>query len=637
MFTVILYWDTDKETEPKLELNEYDFLFSYTQLQNRLIKKKYSGNLEEIVADLNRDIGHLHDWKLILFDGRLSSGDNAKYIMPDTVRREWNELLRFFSDQKESGNGIELSAFPPVEIWYLSCWKKGLYVNENRNEFARAKILLTKDESEKYFGNESSIEDELVRVDMLDVMNIPSFRMCWSELAQGTSMQRRQQELQICCILQIFVYNDIPAAFFCGGYLYQVVIGLDREALAHYSGKFHQQNLEIQGQCQKAMEEYYEEEQKRARYVRPAALCSVRIDLGRTPIDKAGHKLKNQDLQSGKNIELDNKLKNNQQWLDEELYFFKNRLHSWLVLPVKLEEQNRNVLLDTAGLAYAKTAMENAIRSIHQKCQEEDSPMRVEKGLLERTEKVCHQASLWLSSSERKIIWGTLSLLEGVTFYGFIWEQIREVLSNLQAKFSDFGIVNFVMSIMTAEVRASAGNLIAGCIAVVAIAVVTWIILKIVSWCLNEKVYRQYNNYLYKIFRNQQQKRKNVIELIEEIAQYQYHWTLLDRQMKICAENEHKKQRLLHHEFVRKITADACRHLEQLLGEDEREKEKRILLPDINFSMSPEQMEYYWLPFENNRNTCSLNNTGFEINVVFDFISAFEIHRTLALKLSEWD
>lgn len=658
MFTVILYWGTtltatEGETdwqEQKLDLEDYDFLFSYAQMQNQMVKRKFSGDLKQTIEELHRDTGHLYDWKLILFDGRVTDAETAgpnDSIAPDTIRPEWNNLLLYLSGQKIKGIDIELEGFPPREIWYLSCWEKGTYAAGDSYEFAHAKLLLSEQEYQRLSagcGAETTAQREdnenspvnagvsdvadagsPMKWDALDVVHIPLLRMCWTEMVLGAGMQRRQEELRLCCILLILAYNDTPSSFLSSGYLYRINLEMDREQLARYVGQLHQLNLELGEQVQKAMGKYYRENQERVRYISHEIPNFYLPDAAKQSAGKKRHKVRCRDLSHKYDLELDSKLRDNHHWLNEQLYYFGSYLHQQVIKPAELEAQNRDVLLNAAGQADVQAGLENTIRSIHMKRQEMDSPITVEKGLWEKEKKVHHRIEERLDAWERRPTWGVLMAVEGFTFAVFGWWLVQLLWEKFGKLFPFYRWIVDASDIGRAVLNAAA-FLISG----VLIAALTLVVLCVFSFCNNINVCLQYNSYLKRTLRKQQKKQQNVIDLMTAIIYYQYYWALRNKQEEIRAEQTKEKVRLLHHRTVQKNATDVCRQLEQLLGKDERVAGKKMLLPTIDFTKEPEQVEYYWVPLRDRSRMRSLNNSGYEVDVIFDFVSEFGLYKTPA-------
>ena len=61
MFTFILYWNVDKD-KAGIHLENFDFLFSFAEMQNKMVKQSFSGQCESAIQEINLATEHLRDW-----------------------------------------------------------------------------------------------------------------------------------------------------------------------------------------------------------------------------------------------------------------------------------------------------------------------------------------------------------------------------------------------------------------------------------------------------------------------------------------------------------------------------------------------------------------------------------------------
>lgn len=650
MFTVLIYWKSPLKAdgngkEAGLDLEDYDFLFFNAQLQNQMIKRPYSGvtALEQTIGDLNQDTGRRRDWRVILFDAHPHSvdtrdsatGAGAPSAAPDTIRKEWNELLFCLAGKKVGPTGVRLESSRPREIWYLSCWEKGTYIGADRTTFAHAKLLLTYQEYRQISGgadNSGADNDALLRLDVLDVLDIPSLRMCWTEFDFTSGMQRSWEELRLCCILLILTCNEITATFFSSGYLYQIRLEMDQEQFAQYVGQLCELNRELGEQVDKALERYYDRTQRRVPYAEPTKPSPDSSDSSQCPKDWQNHRLHCKDLSRGMEPELDRKLREACQWLYKQLFFSRDHLHKQVSAPVRIVEENSELLLDTAGQAYAQTEMEKAIRYFQQKRLGEDKPTQVEQKLKIREDEVRRRVEERLNTSEHKTTQRILAAMEGMTFAIF-GVRVLKLLWSFWCKHPSFlhELYDLVTRGLTKPFGRDLFYILAFLVSACIITVLTLNALKVHTLLADWNACHRYNKNLEDVLKSQQAKQKSIADIMKEMAQYQYHWVLLDRQRQIRKEHEEEKMRLLHHSTVQKNATEVCNQLGRMLGDDELVGAERTLLPEIDFSKEPEQVEYYWLPIQGRSRRCSLNHSGYEVDVIYDFVSGFGIHKTPAL------
>lgn len=660
MFTVVIYYNEDageKSAYKKIDLEKYNFLFSYADREKRIIRKAYAGDLEQIISELNQDIREVCDWKLILFDGRLmpeGAENDTEFSAPDIMRREWNRLMFCLSGQGCRETKIGLQGTRPKEVWYLSCWSKGVYYAADRNEFSHAKLRLTRQEyREIYPDHDMDIEtpsadleseskdidkseqsqrkskEKDVTVDILDVLDISCLRMCWIELGADRGIQRKQEELQIGCTLLILACNDIPASFLVSGYLYKISIGIDRSKLAQYIGRLRQQNMEREEQYERELKKYDREGQTVA-YIKPEKAYFHPIDSFNWSWDRKKRRLACKDLRRGNDLGLDIKLRDNQQWLYQQLYFFNDYLHDAVVKPINIEKGNKGVLLDASGEATIRAALQDALHTIRSERQAEDNPLNIEKKLQEEEHRVRSRMERRLDALELKRVRMVLSWIEGIAFAVFGVGVIKVIWHNWG---QEFPFSDFISSILAFDIGRSVLHILAFIFSSAILALLVEAALGIISAGANIYTCIKYNGYIKNIHKDQQKKRENVNKLMEGIAKYQYHWALYNEKFEIQAEREKRKECLRRHALVRRNVADVCSSLEGMLDADERIGVEWMLLPDIDFSKNPEQADYYWVPFVDHGEECTLNNTGREIEVVFDFIVSFGIHGTPVLRI----
>lgn len=617
MFTVILYWDKKSEDgEIQFTLEKYDFLFSFMQTQNRVVKRKYNGNCEQTISDLNLDTEHMYEWRLLLFDGRPITDDKG-ILAPDTIRIEWSKLLlQIF----EKGNGAEqrLGSFTPKEVWYLGCCKKGVYTSQNTFCFSSPKLLISQEGTNK-------VEKLNVRDAAVD---IPALRMCWVEVILRGGMLYRQEEFRLCCILLILACNNIPSSFMSGDFLYKINMEIERGQLAKYIGKLYQLNIELGEQVQKAIEYYYVVEQERVSYMPPDEIYFL-SDEGKCSRDMTSCKIKSRDLASGREEELNDKLKKNRQWMNEQLHMFQNNLHQQVTKPIALMTPNKEILLDAAGQSTVQMEMRNALHMIYEKRAAEDNPLKVANRLTNKEKILYQEKERQLNSLEGRLVKWILAIAEGITFASF---GIELLLSSMR-KLGQFVVkTDFIDNLSKFLESENIYNSILKVILFLIFILIIYVMMWIPSYYNRAMMCYRYNKNLYKILGEQKKKQKNVSDVLKAVKQYQYHFELWDRQMYICEELKKEKKFLLHHSIIQKEAANICKQLEQMIGEDEKVAAKKILLPEIDFYKEPKQMEYYWVPLQSHRKMCSLNNSGHEVDVIFDFISELKISKTPELR-----
>lgn len=594
MFTVILYYNKrQQENQPYLLLlQEYEFLFTYEQLQNNLILLPFEQNINKVLNDLNHYVRDLSEWKLILFDGR--KVDDTK-VHPYTIRKDWIEILKAFSKGGKGAKEKGFSGAVPCEIWYLSCWNKGQYVTDTDS----FQYSIAQDED----GN-----------NILDRFEIRSLRMCWLEMEDDTVMLCRHDQLRVSCLLLILACNDIPSTFVDGGYLYQANAVLERKEFAAYVMRRQQMNKELQKQLEYEEERAYQERQQTIDYDINKVFPGLFIDnCSSVPNEKNYQKIKLKLVRSQSQLALKVILYKNRAWVIKCLYDFKDKLHAYVTEKFPLPEEYVNNYLNTAGQEILRKEKNDALLSLCRDRENPDNPRKREKELYEREEKVYRLAEETLSRMGRAAVSICSALLIAGVLARPIWLKIKEPNESLRC---------FILRILSL------------------IASVVLVLLPYFEGCLIEY---SYNRFLKRVIKNEHKSRgDNVKKIINSIRKYQYYHALEQKQDFIRIALEQEQRRLLHHKAVLKNAEDSCRRMEQMLGKDEIAEKVSVIVNNIDFGQEPENVKSYWnLPMNaasmgvfspNTSDKRDLNSSGRQINVIFPFISNFTLHKTPSLK-----
>lgn len=656
MYTVILYWQGGAPEDNVLDPECYSFLFSYAHIQDQVLKRPYTGSktLCHTVTELNWFIGSRTEWRLILFDGRIAAPDRdvQSYLPPpDTIRREWTSLLLCLLGKEVEGARLE--AVPPQEVWYLGCSVRGTYTCIGQSELAYAKLLLTEAERQRFCGQagvpaqrETKVANsEPIEADtgehseppeetptsyrVLDVANIPFLRMCWTEVLPDGGICRRQEAFRLCCILLTLAHNDISPSILNSGYLYRVSLELDWERLADCVGRLRQQTADLAEQVHEAWECYLWVQQRTTPYVKPSNLYVPRSGPSVQPEERKAHNLDRKELRWGGESALDRKLRNTHQWLYEQLFFPQNGVYKSLARPIKLEKQNSDFAIDVTGQASIQSELNYAIRDFHQRRQQNNNPLQFEQELTDVERRVRDRVEDRLTDVERRPVQWILAALEGLTFAAFVVHPLGQLVQFLTpyvpplsyaAKWFGGSAWNFIWGILLFLTAAAT------------VYVLTRLLFRVFSVLADQRAVSCYNSYLHKALKQRGKKKQDTLNFMEYILRYRYHWVLQMRQMEIVEDKKRQKDRLRHHSTTQKNAAAACELLEQLLGEDRRAAPtlQGMTLPRIDFSKEPEQEDYFWCAVQDQ--ICSLNCSGYELDVVFDFITEVQLHKTAELR-----
>ena len=641
MYTVILYWQGKGAESAALDPERYGFLFSYAHVQDQVLRRPYAGpgTLGHTVTELNWSVGGRAEWRLILFDGRLAGlerGEQDGSPPPDTIRREWMPLLLCLSG--ENAEEARLEAAPPQEIWYLGCSVRGTYTGMGQNEFAYAKILLTEEERRRFLGQAGAgaeespegTEEAAAPYRALDAADIPFLRMCWTEVQPGGGLCRRRESFRLCCILLTLACNEISPTILNGGYLYQVGIGLDWERLADRTGELRRQSTDLAEQVQTAWAYCLQAQGRTAPYVTPVNLRVPRTKPPKRPEDRKTRNLDRKELKRGGASALDRKLRSTHQWLYEQLFFPQGGVYENLARPIELESRNSEAALDAAGQASVQLELSYAVQNFHQQRQRDNNPLRFEQDLAGVERRVRDRVEDQPTDAEHLLVRRVLAALEGVTFAPFVMIRLNKLTEFLAPRFP--AIFNAVKRRFSGAGWTYLWKILLFFAAAVAVCAVTLVMFKICARIADRWAVFQYNRYLSSALRQQGKRRKNTFDFMEYILWYRYHWILQRRQQEIAGEKKRRKDCLRHHSAVQKNAAAACELLEQLSGEDRREVPlpRETPPPKIDFSREPGQDHYFWRAAHHQ--VRGLNGGGYELDVVFDFITEIELYRTAELR-----
>lgn len=633
MYTVILYWQGETAENVVLDPECYGFLFSYAQVEDQVLRRPYAGAQKEALGhtltDLNWAVGGRAEWRLLLFDGRLpASGREEQSCLPppDTIRKEWTPLLRCVSGEELGGDRLEAAA--PREVWYLSCSVRGTYSCMGQNRLAYAKVLLDELGCGNPCGGEhgEGRKAAVTAYPALDVINIPSLRMGWVEILPGGGIYRQQEVFRLCCTLLALAHNDISPAILDSGYVYRVSVGLDWERLVGSAGRLCLQSANLAEQFQKAWEYWCWAQQRTTPYVEPANLYAVQSSLPVQPKDRQDHKLEQKELKWGGGAILERKLRVTHQWLYKQLFFPQNDVYKSFNCPIKLEEQNNDIALDAAGQASIQSELDDAIRKFHDRRRQKNSPLQFEQELGDVERRVRDRVEDQLTDAERQPIQKILAALEGVTFAAAVMRLLRRLTQFLEGRFPAF--------FAAARQRFAwpgwelVGQFLLFLAAAAAVYALTRLMFRGISWYADRRAVSKYNRHLNTALKHRGENRESTFDFIKCILRYRYHWFLQKRQLEIAKSKERQKEYLRHHSAAQKNTAAACALLEQLMEQSgSADSEARELpLPRIDFSKEPEQGDYFWRAAHSQ--TCGLNGGGYELDVVFDFITEVEIFKT---------
>lgn len=642
MYTVILYWQGEMKENLVLNPECYGFLFSYAHIQDQVFRRPYAGAegkmLNHILMELNWAAGGHSEWRLILFDGRLpASGETDRNCLPppDTIRTEWMPLLRCVSG--EETNGSRLEAVPPREVWYMSCSVRGAYSAMGQDSLACAKILVEEpDQRESCDGDDTGETGDgeretargtvLTPYPALDLINIPSLRMCWMEILPDGGIHRQQELFRLCCALLVLAHNDISPTILSSGYLYRIGIELDWERLVGSAGELRLQNANMAEQLQKAWEYWRWMQRRTAPYVEPSNLYAVQSGLPAQPRDKRDRCLKRKELNWACAVVLDRKLRTTRQWLHKQLFFPQNDAYEGFDHPVKLEEQNQDTALDAAGQASVQSELDNAIRKFHDRRRQENSPLQFEQKLADVEHQIRDRVEDRLTGLENWRIQKALAMLEGVTFASVVTRPLRALACNFSAFFAAFE------QYLSWPGWKIVWEVLLFCAAAVLACLLALLTFRLLSWGVDWMAAINYNKYLNKALKSRRKKRESTFDFIKYILRYRYHWILQKHQVEIGGKKERQKDYLQHHSAAQKHTAAACAMLEQLTeqGGCTKQVPGEPGLPKIDFSKEPEQGDYFWRAAHSQ--TRGLNGGGYQLDVIFDFITEIELCKTATPK-----
>lgn len=565
MLTVILFHESERE-----RLMKYQFIFVNFQADHQIALCEWTDGMKEEDAyqELDSLTAEHHEWKLLIFGGRLPEGRN---LSADQFGG-FKNLLKIYTG---SYTKHRVDGFLPVSTWFVG------YQEKQTGMRSSAAAFKTVDKSRE-LGS--------------------TFRAIWFEVNNSSKMQEQFDLFRMACGILVLALNDIPSYFLECGYLYQMDLVIQRADFARYVVSLREQLRQISDLTQTAHRELEEDYQNQSIYpdadLKKSALLQSRRKLVGSV---AREEITVEDLSNG--FSLENKLDINRKWLRSQLYFPKG------VLQQELGKVQASV--DAApGAEYrlneaAKDRVERELLSTLEKMRtqrkKQSQQNQTLKKIGEMEKDLLLKKERWRWGGEKWIVLAVLSAAEILLLLPFCFALFS----------SAFSIVLGVHSLLTG---------VPACF-----CALFWGISRLEFWgAANgyEKLLKQ------DIDGKQEERLRYMEETMDLIAQYQYGIRLQKKEQGRLAVLEQRKKTLLRHMDVLENGQSICRQLSVLLGEEEMAVPPAVRQPDIDFLANPNEVEYYWVPYRHSKNMADLNRSGHLVNAFFSFVSEITLRKT---------
>lgn len=587
MFTVILLCETEDYS-----LRSYEFLFRNFQLDDQIAiyKLKNDTDQNEIFEQLNFFTERCGEWKLLICNTKplenLPTGGLETFQGFEAL----TNVIKYLSQKGENDDKFvesQMKGFFPSAIWYIDCIRKKYFCNEEILE-----ELATVDEAREY----GSI-----------------YRRFWFEFDNSSESQKQYELFRLSCTLLTLAINHLANTFLECGYLYHVNININKASLSKYVSCMETHISQIQLQLDKAKDILQKELMYFVEYPEIKWNKNVLPSLQQVDKNKKTYiAITEADLKD--QILLESKLRANREWVRSRLHFPKGVLYGQMT---KLQEcvnqvNKANGLLSEAAKDRLKREKREIIREIQNlKSDVLDSDM-FEKKLSKKEYMLRQKSEIITRKIDQYVIWIIVSVTSFIPLC-IIWNtcRISERLAALNKNPADFTL-------------SKSGY--AWCF-------LGWLLIIMFFQYLMKRrelqnAKKEYEMLLYNgIIVAQKRKQEYMEKMLEQIRMLRYCQRLEqdDRERYMALEAE--RELLVRHQNILDSGLAVCRQMKRLPGV-KAEKQVNIITPQINFSVQPKEIEYYWTPYRESRFPIELNGNGCAIHVCFEFINAFSIKKT---------
>lgn len=579
MLTVILFHELNKEL-----LLKYQFIFVNFQADHQIALCEWGDGMkeEDVYQRLDSLTSEHHEWKLLIFGGRLPAGgprsrngDLSAADLPD-----YRRLLEIYTDSpRKSRARHTVKGFLPVAVWFVGFQEKRIWMRSGASAFRTV-------DRAREFGS--------------------TFRAIWFEVDNSSKMQAQFDLFRMTCGILVLALNDIPSYYLEFGYLYQMDVTVHRSDFAEYVVLLQEQLRQIGDLIRSAQKDLEKDYQTQAAYP-GAALKKSSLTQNRQKLvgNVAREKIAARDLAEG--FSLENKLDTNRRWLRAQLYFPKG------ILQQELEKMQAGV--DAApGAGYRlNEAARDRVEREQQSALDKLRTQRKKKSRLNQTlnkVKVLERDMLlkkerWQWGGEKWVVLAALSAAEILLLLPFC---LTALYTN---HFPDWqrGLLLFLL---LAGVPACFCGL----------------------FCLISRLdfISAAGSYEGMLKRDIDGVQKEQLRYMEDtmnlIAEYQYGVRLQKEDLGRLAALEQRKKTLRRHSGTLENGRFVCQQLSVLLGEEELKPPQSVSCPSIDFTDDPNEVEYYWVPYRHSMNMANLNESGHMVNTFFSFVSKITLRKT---------
>ena len=465
----------------------------------------------------------------------------------------------------------------PEQIWYVVCREKRYYCKAYPPE------MRTVDEDRELGSN---------------------FRMFWFAVDRSCEMDLQYDLFRLNCALLTLAVNRIPPNMLECGFLYELDVEIDR---AGFVDAVLQQEAKLAGirGALEAENDFLYKRDKGKEY--PDQSINQRYVLKKK--DREGKKhpesIWRKDLK--KPFELQRKLDVNKRYMKERLYFPKGILNKEeKELDRLLEKRNRaDGFLNEAGLDLLQREKWSSLEEMSNKKRIKIDSGTFERNFLEKEYTVSKRANKEARQLMQWRILPALFLVEAAMFFPFAEAFTKK--ANMVGWKSRTLFIVLVIAILSA---------------------VFWGLSSLIYFIRDRLALSGYNNLIKESDKTRGDKWKYFEEMMNSILEYRYCIHLEKEQREEEIRLREDRERLRRHRIILENSEAICQQLKHLLADEEIKYYKKSIVP-IDFAKEPQEIEYYWIPYQGSNRRAELNGTGYLVKVMLSFITKVSIKKTL--------
>lgn len=530
----------------------------------------------EIIKELETVVRFHHEWRLILYEG-WEEGNNRDSKV--------EELLRKYTIETCSWDMLSQFTYPQ-EVYHVVC----------RTEYPIGCL--------SQVGLNFGI----------------SYKKFWFKINNSCEPELEEGLFRLTCAILTLALNELPAGRLDYGKLYQLDIEINRKNFVDYVLSQEALLKKIKVQLEDAAEILHK---KRDNVVEYPEMDSKEIELKKglkqQSFTENMKKIKHRDLRN-KTI-LERKLGQNRRVWRSWIFFpkgvlrgEKEEIQKWLK-----QEKGAEGFLSEGGLEFLKREKWSALEKMGEERLVQIDRKSIELKFRQDEEKLKQHSR---SKLERKIIpflWFGMVAMEVSILLVFLFYAVSEKVSSLSWFLNVATLGNSIQN---------PSFLLSILIVFIEVGILALFGANIINFASNSWYIRKYQKNTGKYWKKEEATEKYMKRMINNIINYQYCIKIEDEQRELNKKWKEEKECLQRHRFVWKNSWMICQQLKLLLSLEEMEEKSVAGGSFIDFTREPQETEYYWMPHKNNIGVAELGRSGYQMQVLFNFIDRVWIKNT---------